>query len=54
MFENFIKHAKIDIYHLMLSIILHNKQHHLYYDEISIVDRSIPKNDEKIIIRSTE
>ena len=43
--EYFIKHARTDIYHLMCSIITHDKQQPLYDDESSIGYRPIPKNE---------
>ena len=48
LFEDFIRHARTDIYHLMCSIIKHDKQKPLYeYEESSIGDRPIPKNEKK-------
>ena len=45
MFEDFINNARTDIYHLVCSIFARDKQQTLYdNDEISIVDRPIPKN----------
>ena len=45
MLEDFIKKLRTDRYNLMCSITAHSKQQPLYYDdEISIVDRPIPKN----------
>ena len=46
MFEDFIRHVRTDIYHLMCSIIAQYKQQPSYEDEgISIIDRPIPKNE---------
>ena len=45
LFEDFIRHARTDIYHLMCSIIVHDKKQPSYEDEeISIGDMPIPKN----------
>ena len=45
MFEDFIIHAITGRYHLMCSIIAHDKKQPLYEDEeSSIGDRPIPKN----------
>ena len=45
-FEDFIKHARTDIYHLMCSIIAHDKQQPSYeYKESSILDRPITNNE---------
>ena len=48
LFEYFIRHALIDIYHIMCSIITHDKQQPSYEDEeISIGDRPILNNATK-------
>ena len=48
MFEDLIRHAIPDIYHLMCYIIAHDKKEPLYEDEeSSIVDRPILKNATK-------
>ena len=45
MFEDFITHARTDRYNLMCSLVAHDKIQPAYeYDEISIGDRSIPKD----------
>ena len=45
MFDDFIIHARIDIYHLMCSIIAHDKKEPSYeYEERSIGNKPIPKN----------
>ena len=45
LFEYFIRHSRTDIYHIMCSIIAHDKQQPSYeYEEISIRDRPITKN----------
>ena len=45
MFEDFITHARTDIYNIMCYLVAHDKiQPDDEDDEISIGDRSIPKN----------
>ena len=45
MFEDFIRHARTDRYHLVCSIIAHDKKQTSYEDEeIIIGDRQTPKN----------
>ena len=44
LFEDFIRHAITDIYHLMCSIIAHDKKKSYEDEESSLRDRLIPKN----------
>ena len=45
LFEDFIKHARTDRYHIMCSIIEHDKKQTSYKDEEkSIEDRPMTKN----------
>ena len=45
MFEDFITHARTDRYNIMCYLVTHDKIQQAYeYDEISIGDRSIPKD----------
>ena len=46
LFEYFITHARTDRYHLMCSLVAHDKRYQLYEnDEISIGDRIIPESE---------
>ena len=45
LFEDFLKHARADIYNLMCSIVAHDKKQPSYEDdERGIGDRQIPKH----------
>ena len=53
MFEYFIIHARTDRYHLMRSIIAHDKKQLSYEDkEIIIGDSPIPKNKTKEVLEA--
>ena len=53
MFEDFITHARSDRYNLMCSLVAYDKIQPYYEDdEISIGDRSIPKNATTEVLKS--